>query len=175
MRLDLKQILGTWSFSTPFRLGLCTSLPRYAKSEGALATLDTSYGSLVAERLFSPQPSAISGGVFSLLALSIFYLAMELWYLKVHLSCSRSGRYAYRAAYALTVSCRTPQWQTSYQTASSIAPAARVVPRHVVACPLLSPHPYTETLYPILRCASPCLITLVTRRRHSFSSYSCYH
>ena len=46
-------------------------LPRYclfvhAKCEGALATLTTSYGSLVAERLFSPQPSAISGGVFSL-------------------------------------------------------------------------------------------------------------
>jgi hypothetical protein len=65
-----------WSLSTT-----------HANSGGAIATLTMSYGSLVAERLFSPQPSAISGGVFSLLALSIFYLAMELWQLKADLLC----------------------------------------------------------------------------------------
>jgi hypothetical protein len=63
-------------------------------------------------------------GRISRLALSIFYLAMELCSLWYNCSCSRSGRYAYQAAYARGQLHMTPQWQTGYDTASPIVPAA---------------------------------------------------
>lgn len=79
MRQTLAQSC-TWADLTDLVVYNDVPLSGHANPKELLATLNGSYGSLVAERLFSPQPSAISGGVFSPLALSIFYLAMELWY-----------------------------------------------------------------------------------------------